>query len=151
MQYIPLFIIHYYCNHNGSCTLITPYLIIAAGISSYETILAVSFLYKVIYSALNFHESIGHAGTDGIRICNLSHRKRAPYRTNLIAIQERLKLWELILFLNIYSLGGYWKWKWPDQQLGGAQKCTQKSPPTGYCKFEYLRGYAEGTLQLLWQ
>ena len=79
--------------------------------------------YRNFYSALNFHESIGHVGTDGIRICNLSAPKASTVSIELtwLAIQERLKL-ELILFLNIYSLGGYWKWKWPDQQLGGAQK-----------------------------
>ena len=71
------------CNHNGSCTLFKPYLIMAAGISSSSRFvrvstrqLAVISLSKGILSTLNFHESIG---TEETWTRNLSHPKRAPF------------------------------------------------------------------------
>ena len=71
------------CNHKGSSTQVSPYLTIAAGISSSSFVrvsmkqLAVSSLSKGISSTPNFHKSIG---TDGIQTGNLSHHEQAPYR-----------------------------------------------------------------------
>ena len=65
-----------------NCSLLSPHLAIADGISSSNFMrvstgqLAVSSLPEGVSSTLNFHKSIG---TDGTRTFNLLHRKRAPF------------------------------------------------------------------------
>ena len=75
------------CNHQGSCTLVNPYLIIAAVISSSNFIqvstrqLAVSSLSKGISRTLNSHNS---TDIDRTQTRNLSHRKQALYRLSYL-------------------------------------------------------------------
>ena len=70
------------CNHKGSFTLVSPYLIIVAGIISLSFVrvstrqLAVNSSSKGNSSTLNFHKSIGTGGT---RTRYLSNCKRAEY------------------------------------------------------------------------
>ena len=115
------------CNHKGGCTLVSPCLTIAAGISSLsctqlrELGSAPWVEYKTISSEFlvqgNFKRTQFSRGTDGTRTRNLSHRKWALYRMSYLgwgidvdfaldAWTDRIQGITMSLFISLFFISG---------------------------------------------